>query len=434
MSEKGKIQLKTSSVLRIPLQSYEKFTFIVNGQFYETSRIIAELLSQKICQIHQSDPTINEYVINTQHKGQFSNFLKLTNFEEQEISEDEFQFIYEIISQLGNESLAIIMPNEPNEITNDNIISILQRFTKYKQISSKRDDAINYLSSHFFELNEEQKEEIMKIDFELIEKVLNNEKLQINDEDQLLRFINSLYLKDKKYSNLYCYIIFSNVSAESMKEFVEIYDINDINNFIWKSITERLTKEIKNNNNLCQKRYKVEHKSKEEEKKRMKFSYQKGNCFNGILNHLRNKSNGKIENEVNITSLSARDNDVPLNVTIFEDDSKYFYSKDEKNQWLCFDFKDRSVILSGYIIKSDNSSYHPKNWIIEGSNNQSEWETIDEQKNFLGLEKRHVICEFMIPNPKSKSFRYIRLRQTGKTWGNHDFLVIGSMELYGTLI
>lgn len=94
MSEKGKIRLETSSILRVPLHIYDKFTFVVNGERFETTKIIADLISNKISQIHHTDPTVNEYLINTREKGDFSIFLKLINFEEFNYSENEFSFIY----------------------------------------------------------------------------------------------------------------------------------------------------------------------------------------------------------------------------------------------------------------------------------------------------------------------------------------------------
>lgn len=101
---------------------------------------------------------------------------------------------------------------------------------------------IDYISTHFYELVEEQNKEINKLKYEELEEIIKNQQLQIKDEDQLLQFINSIYLKIKQNSQLFQYVIFQNVGNEIMKEFVEIFDINDINNSIWHQISERLKK------------------------------------------------------------------------------------------------------------------------------------------------------------------------------------------------
>ena len=49
MTQDLQVQLKTTSVLDLPLQFYDKdFTFIVNGTEYPTSRVISDLLSPYI--------------------------------------------------------------------------------------------------------------------------------------------------------------------------------------------------------------------------------------------------------------------------------------------------------------------------------------------------------------------------------------------------
>lgn len=62
------IQLQTSSILNAPLYNYDKdFTFIVNGKEYNTYRIISDLLSSKISNIHKTDPTYSFICINTKN-------------------------------------------------------------------------------------------------------------------------------------------------------------------------------------------------------------------------------------------------------------------------------------------------------------------------------------------------------------------------------
>lgn len=240
----------------------------------------------------------------------------------------------------------------------------------------------------------------MKFDIETLSLIFRNELFEIKDEDQLLHFINSLYLKDKKYSILYSYVIFQNVELKTMNEFVDIFDINDINSYTWNSISQRLLQEIKINltNN---KRYKTntEKNNDDDEKEKGKvFSYSKEKVWDGILNYLCKKSNGEIDNEIKITASSNRDNDLPKNVTNYEDDLSYFYSLNQSNSFLCFDFNKYKVIITDYTIKSKDSSYNPKSWVIEASNNQETWEIIDSQDDFQGLRDSNQICTFKISN------------------------------------
>ena len=59
------IKLLKDSILQVSLKNYEpEFTFIVNNDKYQTSKIVADLLSTQISQIHTKLKTEN-YFLNT---------------------------------------------------------------------------------------------------------------------------------------------------------------------------------------------------------------------------------------------------------------------------------------------------------------------------------------------------------------------------------
>ena len=58
--------LNVECAKKLPYDLFKKnFTFIVDGQEYKTSRIIADLLSPKILKNHQTDTSIKVFTINT---------------------------------------------------------------------------------------------------------------------------------------------------------------------------------------------------------------------------------------------------------------------------------------------------------------------------------------------------------------------------------
>lgn len=58
MIDENQIILKPISILNVPFQIYQKdFTFFVNDEEFKTNKIISDILSPKICQIHYNDPT-----------------------------------------------------------------------------------------------------------------------------------------------------------------------------------------------------------------------------------------------------------------------------------------------------------------------------------------------------------------------------------------
>ena len=77
--------------------------------------------------MHINDPTMNYFIINTEHKGNFSRLLKLVNFEQISIPENEVPFALEVLDILSNESIEIIDSNQEPEITIDNIFNNIEK-------------------------------------------------------------------------------------------------------------------------------------------------------------------------------------------------------------------------------------------------------------------------------------------------------------------
>ena len=116
----------------------------------------------------------------------------------------------------------------------------------------------------------------------------------------------------------------------------------------------------------------------------------------------------------------------------------YFHSKeDDKDAWLCFDFKERKVMPTHYSLKSFASSkqYHNiQSWNIEGSNDGTKWEVLDSRQNEKSLDDKDASNTFEITN-SSDFYRYLRIHQTGpNTYKNTDYrFIIRSIEYFGII-
>ena len=242
MTEDNKIQLKPSTIFNVPLNTYvDDFTFIVNEEEFKTSRLISDLISSKVCKIHLSDPTSNNYVINTYQKGDFSHILNLVKFNQIHIPEKDLPFILEVIEILEIDSIDYEEKEKNTELTVDNIVPLIQKHEHHEKFYSKRfSEEIDFTSSHFYTICETKKEELNNLSLSTLIKIINNDKLELNSEDQLMNFVNELYSNDKNYSILYEYVQFINVSVEMMKKFLSIYDNNDMSCEMWLQLSIRL--------------------------------------------------------------------------------------------------------------------------------------------------------------------------------------------------
>ena len=422
------IKLKKSSILQVPFHIYQKdFTFIINGERIETNKFVADLLSPKISKIHVNEPTFSEYSITTRSKGNFQNILNLIKFGDLEINETEIPYLSEIVDQLGIEQISINIPSI--EITCDNVIGMIKEHAQTKYFyKSNLENEIDFVSEHFSELNSEQIEDLMKVGDDILEQIIGNEKLSLESEDQLLRFVSDLYEKDVKYSNFYEYVIFSNVELSSMKEFISKFDQEDLTRSTWESLAKCLLNEKVVND----RRYRMKRKSVKE----IPFS---DNNLKGIFSYLRTQSD--INDEVKVTYSSHGCGDAKLLLDI--ENSKNFYTKDLENSWICFEFTNHKIIPSNYTIKSCNNGTngnHLKSWKIEVSEDGNSWTKVDEQKDCPSLNGPHQTHTFPIDDGKIESkeegIKYIRIYMTGPNWyspGTYYYLDLCSIEFYGEL-
>ncbi|KAK8888270.1 hypothetical protein M9Y10_039335 [Tritrichomonas musculus] len=175
-------------------------------------------------------------------------------------------------------------------------------------------------------------------------------------------------------------------------------------------------------------------------KKRKQILYNDNQHFSGIVNYLRNNSSEDISSVINITASSNLNKEkyIPNNLVLFNDNKKNFLSDNKQNSWFCFDFKNCRVILMNYTIRTarmpTTNDCHPKSWVIEGSIDNETWEKIDEVNDCSELNGESLVYTFTVKNQSSKEYQYIRMKQTGKSWSNQDYLAVDSFELFGILI
>ena len=70
-------------------------------------------------------------------------------------------------------------------------------------------------------------------------------------------------------------------------------------------------------------------------------------------------------------------------------------------------------------------------WVIEGSNDESSWVSLDT-RNTEDLCGDYIVKNYSCSNT-SGFHRYIRIRQTGLTKAGNNYLQLSEIEFFGTL-
>lgn len=239
-----------------------------------------------------------------------------------------------------------------------------------------------------------------------------------------MKLINEIYSKNSKCAYLYSYVNFLYVSNEELIHFSKIFDFNDIDHDIWKSIINRLLKSQVTKEEL--KSSKQNRKYKKQEIKGIPLLLNEKEEFNGIIKYLTNKTGGNIHKNKTINLTSTDFYSDPVNMLDFNTNS-YYQTQLYKDGWVVFDFKNRKIKLTNYAIKSNNKGGDGamKSWKIEVSNDGKTWIKIDDRIGVQSFNKPFEVKE-------NNFSRFVRIYQTDCNWkSNYSWFYY--MEFYGYL-
>ena len=162
--------------------------------------------------------------------------------------------------------------------------------------------------------------------------------------------------------------------------------------------------------------------------------------LNGVIAHLTREFGGNVHDKgiVDVTASSVIDDGYndddyhPKNAVDLGTLSESFWSENEENSWICYDFKERRVTPTSYSVRSSDGIFL-KSWVIEVSNDRDSWTEIDHREDNNDLKGQYALCNFKIPHVPGDSFRFFRLRQTGNNHTGNNSLSLSSLEIFGTL-
>jgi hypothetical protein len=159
-------------------------------------------------------------------------------------------------------------------------------------------------------------------------------------------------------------------------------------------------------------------------------------AFEGIIAYLTSQHNGNVHERVivNISALDPYNTDschLPRNAADLAATNTYFFSKNESNQMLIYDFQKLRIKSTDYSIRSYHNggvnTYHLKSWTIEVSSDGSNWKEIDHRENNNDLNGASFIKTFSVS--KSIECRFIRLRHIGPNHQGNNHLLLSALEI-----
>jgi hypothetical protein len=423
--KQSRISLSAGGLGNIPQRpNRNDFAFLVGNLRYSCPSYVADFLSPRIARFHGLDLTIAEYSIETPDSDHlFPLFLSLGHGETIDVNSGSEPFFVALSRELENdEILGLVIRNPAEDLTLSNAI---HQFSLLQLAGRATDDAIDFIASHFCDFSAGDLSSLSYLD---LQRILSHPALKLSTEDHLCRFIATRSAADPGFFGLFEFVRFEYISVEALQAFVHVVsgDLSLLNRSVWNSCARRGNE-------------------------RSLFAWDSPrfvgiDCpadekspLDGIIAYLTRCCQGNVHAQgiVNVTGKESY-NDTPLNAAQNAADlnaDSFFYSKDQKDQYLCYDFRNNAVKPTHYSIRSryngNDMDLYPKSWVIEGSDDGQEWIELDRRQNNQDLNSRNAVK--MFPIARAKECRQIRLRQTGP---NHyrspsHCLVLSGFELFG---
>jgi hypothetical protein len=103
-----------------------------------------------------------------------------------------------------------------------------------------------------------------------------------------------------------------------------------------------------------------------------------------------------------------------------------------RNNWICYDFKERRIVPTHYTIRTYDGNSHLKSWLVETSADGKNWREVAHEENNTQLNGKFFTATFAVAD--GGECRFIRLVNIGRNHYGGDGILISAWEIFGNLI
>lgn len=408
-----------------------------------TTKNKARVLSKKINELNQVDPTINSFLLDISNRDIDCDESSLRETIQLLLKSSEEKV--EIPLNKDKEKLFHIIRFLLDDEESIKFINSIEESLSYLS-TEFHDKSIEYLSSHFPEfVNSNQ---ITKIEEKIMKEIIDLyfEKTREINKEEVMNIFNKMKEIDEEPSIILYFIL--NLDINECNESIQQYLYENVDDDFLESNFSRVIFVIRSH---IQKMIGIinEKEKKRKLNERIIECEFNGNELNGIISRIsKNKTPEEVlKNEITLTGGGDFNPSYPIINLIRYDsihlnDCYYNWKSNrptEDKSWIIFDFGEKKVNLSSYTLRSNqciaNSHSHPRSWSIDGSNDEENWEVINQQNNNSALngknKQRRFECE-----KNNNYYRYIRYKQDDSWDSDNRYkyaIYLSCIELFGSI-
>jgi hypothetical protein len=396
-------------------ESLSTVQITVNDSVFDVNPILLSIVSDRFVNLNPNDLSFS---FPQSYFACFFSFINVLKGNSINFNKYNLDSIFSILDSFDSSSLLRLISDKfPVPQTISESIKFLQRVKLVHYSSSLTEHFSKSISLLAKNLTEIPLEVFNSLSLSVLENIFSSEYLRIPNEDFLFELISHLIEIDSNRRSLYHFLLFPNVSTHLLKHQFSNLKVEDLDADLLEKIKSRLFFDFKTEQmKHLLKRY---------------FATIEITNHKGIISFLRKQN----PNLVSIkASSSINPSKFPAEL-LFTYDGSTFRTRNNSNSYIDISFPSHQVSISNYFIRSigDNcDQYSLQHWILEGSNDTSQWIRIDSRCNETSLiynDSEHLFqCE------ESQLFSHIRIKQTGKNYKNSDHLVLSFIEFSGIIV
>jgi hypothetical protein len=295
----------------------------------------------------------------------------------------------------------------------------------------------------------------------MICEILGHGSLRLESEDSLYDFISEGIETNRGMFSLLEFVRWEYCSTDVMNDFFDVLSehLYEINASMWASLCARLA--LPNRNKETGKQFPPLVKKGKLRDVDGDETDEMYDIPDGIIAHLTRECGGNVhdghvvdvtcgsfEKEIegaNPHSGAFYNNPyyAAKNAADLETDSRFISAcrtKEEdiphtRNNWICYNFKERGIVPTHYAIRTWDShpgDAHLKSWLVETSADGESWREVAREENNEQLNGRHFTATF--PVAGAEECRFIRLVNIGRNHQGNDCIMITGWEIFGSLV